>query len=165
MDTAAVDAWDTFFAAQLGAAAALAGLIFVGLSLNLAKILAAPSLPNRALLSMLVLLGILLVASFMLMPGQSLATVGWEAAITGAFFVVFGTIIEVYTLVRLNVHNRAGFIGNMILLELAFIPYVIGGIMMIGGNAQGIVWISAGVMVAFVKALGDAWVLLVEINR
>ena len=31
--------WEAFYAAQLGAAAALGGLVFVGLSLNLKKIL------------------------------------------------------------------------------------------------------------------------------
>ena len=37
--------WEGFFAAQVGASAALAGLIFVGVSLNLAKVLDSPHLP------------------------------------------------------------------------------------------------------------------------
>ena len=41
LDAALAD-WQVFFAGQLGAGATLVGLLFVGLSLNLARILAAP---------------------------------------------------------------------------------------------------------------------------
>ena len=40
--------WSTFFAAQVGAGAALTGLVFVALSINLKQILAFPGLPSRA---------------------------------------------------------------------------------------------------------------------
>lgn len=42
--------WRGVFAARNGASAALRGLIFVGVSLNLDKIVAAPALARRALL-------------------------------------------------------------------------------------------------------------------
>jgi hypothetical protein len=38
--------WETFFAAQVGASAALAGLVFVALSINLKEILDLPGLPG-----------------------------------------------------------------------------------------------------------------------
>jgi hypothetical protein len=41
--------WENFFIAEVGASAALTGLIFVGVSINLARILSFPKLPNRAL--------------------------------------------------------------------------------------------------------------------
>lgn len=46
--TPTLAAWQPFFAAQLGAGAALLGLLFVGLSLNLSRILANPPLPLHA---------------------------------------------------------------------------------------------------------------------
>ena len=46
--------WDSFFAAQVGASAALAGLVFVGISINLTKIIASGYLPNRAQEALLV---------------------------------------------------------------------------------------------------------------
>src|SRR5262249_40130836 len=63
MHAATISDWTIFFTAQLGAAATLGGLVFVGLSLNLTKILSFPALPNRALLALGVLLGILVVSS------------------------------------------------------------------------------------------------------
>ena len=40
--------WADFFSAELGAAAALTGLVIVGISINIARILAEPGLPGRA---------------------------------------------------------------------------------------------------------------------
>ncbi|MFT3972977.1 MAG: hypothetical protein QM699_05890 [Amaricoccus sp.] len=67
-----------FFSAQFAAGAALLGLIFVGLSLNLTRILSEENLPRRAEISMVLLVLQLVVASIALIPGQSLALVGVE---------------------------------------------------------------------------------------
>ncbi|HTP91465.1 MAG TPA: hypothetical protein VMJ52_07010 [Xanthobacteraceae bacterium] len=48
--------WETFFAAQMAASATLAGLLFVGGSFNLTKILSSPALPDRALAGFYLLL-------------------------------------------------------------------------------------------------------------
>jgi hypothetical protein len=40
--------WNTLLAVQAGAAATLTGLVFVAVSINLAKIVAYPGLPSRA---------------------------------------------------------------------------------------------------------------------
>ena len=146
--------WEAFYAAQLGAAAALGGLVFVGLSLNLKKILSYAWLPGRALLALMVLMAILVISSFMLMPGQSLTALGLEIAAVGVllFFVV-------------NLQNRRPFIGNLVLLEIGILPFIVGGVLLLFGIESGFYWIAAGVIVSFIKAVIDAWVLLVEINR
>jgi hypothetical protein len=61
--------WENFFISEVGAAAALAGLLFVGVSINLTRILSLPRLPNRALLALVILLAILVVSSLLLVPG------------------------------------------------------------------------------------------------
>ena len=75
---AAVGAWGEFFVAQAGAAAVLAGLVFVGVSINLGKIVAIPSMPSRALEAMVLLVAILVQSSLMLVPEQSLTALGFE---------------------------------------------------------------------------------------
>ena len=52
-----MDQWVNFFFAEVGASAALTGLVFVGVSINLKRILSLPKLPNRALEAPVLLLG------------------------------------------------------------------------------------------------------------
>jgi|GEM_PF-5291833 len=51
-----MNGWEKFFIAKVGALAALLGLIFVGVSINLVRIISIPGLPNRALLAFIILL-------------------------------------------------------------------------------------------------------------
>ncbi len=62
--------WESFFVAEAGASAALAGLVFVGVSINLDKVLRAPGLPGRAGEALVVLLAVLITSSLLLVPGQ-----------------------------------------------------------------------------------------------
>ena len=165
MDTVAICDWAVFFTAQLGAAATLGGLIFVGLSLNLAKILSFPALPNRALFALGLLLGILVVSSLILIPGQSTELIGFEILVAGLLATAVAGSIEVRALRDIPLQNRKKFIGNMIFLGFALVPYVVGGALMLGGSLMGLYWVAAAVIISSIKAIGDAWVLLVEINR
>jgi modulator of FtsH protease len=165
MEPVSAGDWESFYTAQLGAAAALGGLVFVGLSLNLKKILSYPWLPGRALLALMVLMTILIISSFMLMPGQSLTLLGIEVAAVGFILFVVGTGMEVNALRRVTLQNRNAFIANLIVLELGVLPYVLGGVLLLLGDASGFYWIATGVIISFIKAVMDAWVLLVEINR
>ena len=36
---------------------------------------------------------------------------------------------------------------------------------LLAGNPAGLYWLAGGVIISFAKAVLDAWVLLVEINR
>jgi hypothetical protein len=75
--------WESFFVAEAGASAALAGLIFVGVSINLTRILALPRLPNRAFQALMLLLTVLVVSSLLLVSEQSLPLVSSEVLVTG----------------------------------------------------------------------------------
>jgi hypothetical protein len=92
--------WEAFFAAQLAAAATLAGLLFVGVSLNLTKILANPSLPGRALSGFYLLLANLIVASLMLMPDQPRAAIGGGLVLAGSdggfYWVAAAMVISLF---------------------------------------------------------------------
>jgi modulator of FtsH protease len=63
----------------LGASAALLGLLFVGVSINLTKILGSRDPADRSLLTMILLLIILIVSSLLLVPGQPLNWLGAES--------------------------------------------------------------------------------------
>jgi hypothetical protein len=163
--SAAMEAWEPFFTAQLGAAAALGGLVFVGLSLNLAKILSFPVLPNRALLALGLLLAILVVSSLLLIPDVPLPVLGVCTLLVGLVVGVFGTAIEIHVLRAVEIQYRTNFIGNLILFELSVLPYIVAGILLLRADLSALYWIAAAIVISFIKAVADAWVLLVEINR
>src|ERR1700710_93659 len=70
--------WTDLFVATAGASAALAGLVFVAVSINLERILAFRGLPERALETLLFLVSALLISVVALVPGQSHVALGVE---------------------------------------------------------------------------------------
>ena len=158
--------WAAFYTAQVGAAAALAGLLFVDISLNLNKILAAPFLPLRAFLALLLLIAILALSSLLLMPGLSQTVAGLGILVVGAVIWLAGTVIEwIGWRHRTPQQHVITFLFNVVLLEAATIPWLAGGTLVLYGASAGYYWLAGGIILAFIKAVGDAWVLLVEINR
>jgi hypothetical protein len=157
--------WEAFFAAQVAASATLAGLLFVGVSLNLAKILGNPSLPGRALAGFYLLLANLIVASLMLLPDQPPAVVGAEILVVG--LAVWGVItrLDVVAIRRSSPEYRRYFIRHFFLFQTAVIPYLVGAGMLLAEAHGALYWVGAGMVLSLFTASTEAWVLLVEINR
>jgi modulator of FtsH protease len=98
--------WDSFFVAQVGASAALAGLVFVGISLNQAKIMASAYLPNRAQEALVVLLVNLLLSSLFLTPGQSAVSLGAEVLAVGLIAWAVVLLLHVDSFRRMDAIHR-----------------------------------------------------------
>jgi len=73
--------------------------------------------------------------------------------------------MDVHVFRKTELQNRPQYILNMILLQVATLPYVIGSLIILLKSASGLYLVAVGVVASFVKAVMDAWVLLVEINR
>jgi modulator of FtsH protease len=157
--------WENFFIAEIGASAALAGLIFVGVSINLTRILSLPGLPNRALLALIYLLTILVVCSLLLVPGQAVMLVGIEVLVVGFIVWITATMLDVTILQKRDPHYRSQYMFNMVLTQFAVLPYVVAGIFVLTLGTDGLYWLVPAIVISFIKAILDAWVLLVEINR
>ncbi len=154
-----MDGWNDFYVAQVGASAALVGLLFVAVSINLERILSGPNLPDRALVALSLLLGILVMSSLMLMPDQAGAAIGVEA-------LVIGVVLASADLRLRPPGGDAKARINLILLGVAVLPYAVGGIIVLAGDLElGLYFIAASIVLSFLKAILDAWVLMVEINR
>jgi hypothetical protein len=162
---ATLDAWQPFFTAELGAAAALGGLLFVGLSLNLTKILSFPALALRALVALVLVLAVLVISSVALIPGQSERAFTAEVLVVAVVVWASVTVMDVHIFRSRGVQSVPQYAANMVVLQVAAAPYVIGGIMLLAGSVAGFYCVALAVIGSFVKAVIDAWVLLVEINR
>lgn len=77
--------WHDFFLATAGAAAVLAGPVFVGVSINLDTIMANPiyGLAGRALEALVLLVAVLIVTILLLVPEQGMVLAGVEVLAAG----------------------------------------------------------------------------------
>ena len=159
------ETWDSFFLGQLGAAAALAGLLFVAVSINVDRIVKVGGLADRAFEVLVTLLAILTMAGLLLIPQQSLAIMGVEVVVVATLAGVFGLGLGVRGVRRTEARHRLRFAIGLAMFAAALALCVAGGIVMLAGSALGLYWVAAGMCLGIVRAVTDAWVLLVEINR
>lgn len=160
-----MDDWKSFFGAEAAGAAALSGLLFVGLSLNLAKILSMPKLVDRARLAILLLLAVLVISSLQLVPDLTALASGIEILVAGLVVWTLASLLDARVYRGTDPAYRARHRLNQALTQAASLPYVVGGVVMLAVGPAGLYWVTASVVVSFCKAILDAWVLLVEINR
>jgi hypothetical protein len=159
MENDAIRAWHDFFVAQVGASAALTGLIFVAVSINLEKILKYAHLPTRALEALATLLCVLLICTCALAP-QSYRVLGGEVALIGALVWVVQTRALLST-------RRSGYetTVRVLLNQLPQVPFIVAGVLMMRSLPSGVYWILPGTLLALISSTYSAWVLLVEIQR
>ena len=155
--------WHEFFVAAVGASAALLGLLFVTISINLEQILKHRHLPGRAAGTLGTLLSVLVVCSFGLAPGQSNRTLGVEMLATGA--VVGTQAVWVSVGKRSQGDPLSWTLGSLSILLFPALAFQGGGCSLLAGSGGGFYWILAGTVLTFAAASLNAWVLLVEILR
>jgi modulator of FtsH protease len=154
--------WTDLFVATAGAAAALAGLLFVAISINLERIIGEAGLPERALEAVLLLIGVLVVAIVCLIPGQSQGVLGVE------LFLVTGVLaFAILRPIRGMPKDapRGWIISRWALRLTGTVPLLIGAISVMIGDGGGLYWVVAGIVFATLAGVANAWVLLIEILR
>lgn len=157
--------WSSFLSAQVSASAALTGLLFVAISINLSQIISSPLLTPRAAKALLTLVAVLLAASLCLVPGQSLTSLGWELICLGVVLCIPITVLQRGASRGNPYINRGEQILHWVLAEMSPIPLIVCGVSLLVLGGGGLYWLVASVIISFISALLDAWVLLIEIKR
>jgi hypothetical protein len=157
--------WGNFFVAQVSAAAALAGLVVVAVSINLARILSFPQLPRRAAESLVVLTGALMLASCGLIPGQPIRLFGAEVLAIGLVMVTVYLHGQVQSMPPIEGLARWKRPVRALVSAAATVPVIVGGILLVLGLDSGLYWTAVGVMVSLATGVWSAWILLIEIVR
>ena len=157
--------WNDLYMATAGASAALTGLIFVGISINLTKILSIPGLPERALISLVLLLNILIVSILFLVPGQTSNTQGVELTIISLLVWVMIFRFDVRIFQRKERSYRMQYIFNFLVNQVATILFILTGITLTTCYENSENFIVTAILLSIIKSVLDGWVLLVEINR
>jgi hypothetical protein len=155
--------WSNLFVAVAGASAALAGLLFVAVSVNVDRILTVKGLPERGLETIVLLLGVLLVSIVGLIPGQSEVALGLELLVLGLALGAF--IGRLPTISQAAEVPSSWIFARWAMRALAIVPFILGGLTVLAEAGGGLYWVVAGIAFAIVGAVANAWVLLVEILR
>ncbi|WBB70065.1 hypothetical protein [Micromonospora sp. WMMD812] len=160
-----VASWEGFALALVGAAAVLAGLVFVAVSINIDRILAIRGLPGRAGESVILFLAVLCECAFVLIPNQPVSALGLELLVAGLLVWAVGVAIAVPGLRGPTRQPASWRLTRLIGVHLATVPAALAGASLLGWLPGGLYWLAGAVLTALVVATGNAWVLLVEVVR
>lgn len=111
-------------------------------------------------------MAVLIESSLLLVPGQPVALHGAAALLVG---LVMGAITAavnraVFREAALRPYRRR-YVAHVVLSQLAMVAFVADGVAMLLRGAGGVYVVVPGIIVCYVAALIDAWILLIEINR
>jgi modulator of FtsH protease len=162
--------WESFALAHVGASAALLGLVFVGVSINLRDIIGSGVLVHRAGEAVILLGWVLATATVVLIPGQGRGALSAELIVLGVALFVIVLLLQRDAVVQHVDPGRPGpprgSVGLRRVLGLGS-AVVIGivGISLAAELGGGLYWWPVAVLVAYLGALTNAWILLIEILR
>jgi hypothetical protein len=163
---AAYDAsqWTDLFVAAAGASAALAGLVFVAVSINVDRILRLEGVPDRARATVALLVVVVIVSIIGLIPGQDRVALGAELLGLG--------IVSSMGIWRLTLQSlprgpapRSWIVSRLLVGATGTLPFIVAGASLLAEAGGGLYWVAAGIVFAIAGGVANAWVLLIEILR
>ena len=166
MDAYSAAAWTAAFAAIAGSSAALTGLLFVAISINLTQILKVTGLVARAIEVVVLLAAVLVLSTLLLMPAMTSAALGVEVLSITVVAETFVTWIQIRS--ARSVATLVGpfnFAFRVFGGQVGLILLLVGGVSLLAQSGGGLYWVVPGMAFAMVSAIIGAWVLLVEILR
>ena len=161
-----LEGWSEFFVAAAGAAAALAGLIIVAMSVSIDDLVKIPGMTSRAATAIAMLVLVTAVSLAGLIPSQGDQAFGIEVLVLSLIGMVFA-LQSLWVLVRHSTSSRrlVESLVKAVVSMLPFIAFVVGAVLVIGDTPGGVHLIAFGSITAFMAAVIAAWVMLVEIRR
>jgi hypothetical protein len=157
-----LDRWDNFFVMVGSGAAALAGLIFVAMSINPEVIIRNTTHKNRSINMLSGFTAVFMACSFAFIGNQDLRALGFEwLALWLIATVIFVrgyavAIREGASFIGLNVPRLGG--GT-----LCYLAEVIAAIFLILGYTAGLYIAAIGTVVLFAFLISGAWLLIIGV--
>jgi hypothetical protein len=157
--------WQTFFSVEAECAATLTGLVFVAVSINIAKILSFPGLPGRAAESISQFLQVFFLCTATLIPQQSAGPLAAE--IFGIALLCWALQLTSqikYARARTG-HPKWWLVSRILQTQLGSVPLFLAAICLITGSSAAFYWLVPGFFFSFFAGVLNAWILLIEIHR
>lgn len=161
-----IESWSELMVAVVGAMAALAGLFFVALSINVDEIVRLRKLPGRPAATVAMLVILLLAGILALIPGQAIWLLGAELAALGLGVTIFSAIAmrpREDDDPKLNSFKYR--IQPLLIMLVPCALLVIAGVSLAAEAGGGLYWLAATFVTGTFACMTNAWVLLVEIKR
>jgi hypothetical protein len=162
----AIQSWHAFYSIAGQGAAALAGLLFVGLALHLRLVVSRPDVRSLARVTLSSFGAILVLALFMTTPGQDAASTGWDIIGVGAVAVILIAPSLISGLrSRQHTFNVWVLLLRFGLIALGFVGIIIGGTLMVAGDFRAALdWANSATIVVLVIGLRNSWDVLVTVG-
>jgi hypothetical protein len=158
--------WTDFLVAAAGAAAALAGLVVVAVSVNIERILQHKHLPARAAAAIGSLV-LALVTTLVCLAPQSKLALGLEVLGFGVITWALHLHAARTSIAADRANHRPKYeaILEVARGQIQVLPFIVGGMLFTLDLGAPIYFLLAGVIAAVVLSMFETWVLLVEILR
>ena len=162
LDAYRPDQWHDFFVMVGGSAAALTGLVFVALSLNVTVVTEDATHRYRAIDTLSGMIGVFVLCALVLMGGQDHRAVGLE------WFVVAAISLAVY----LNGHAQAVRLGGSsmtrlrasrtVVLGVLYLIQLVGAALLVAEHVAGLYVAAVALVTALAFMVSGAWLLIVD---
>jgi len=158
-----IDGWDNFFVMVGGGAAALAGLVFIAMSINLSIITRDATHKNRAIATMTGFTAVFMVCALALIGKQNSRWIGTEWLVVSLVPMI--TYIREYRLAKKKGRSSVGLsIGRFIAGTSCYAAQIVGSIFLLCGYLAGLYVASAAMVLSFAFFISAAWLLITGAN-
>jgi hypothetical protein len=158
------DQWNNFFVMVGSGAAALAGLVFVAMSINPSAIIRNTTHRNRAINMLTGFTAVFMACSFALMGNQSLGALGLEWF--ALWLIATGIFIRGYVrALRAGASSIGLTLSRLAGGTICYLAEIIGAILLIIGRSAGLYLAAIATVVLFGFLISGAWLLIIGIHE
>jgi hypothetical protein len=159
-----IDRWQNFFVMVGGGAAALAGLVFIAMSINLSIITRDATHKNRAIATLTGFTAVFMVCAFALIGNQSYQWIGVEWFVVSLVPTI--TYISVYIRATKVGRSSVGLsIRRFIVGTTCYVAQLIGSVLLISGYVAGLYLAAAAMVLSFAFFISGAWLLITGVQE
>lgn len=156
------DQWNNFFFMVGGGAAALAGLVFIAMSINISTITRDSTHRGRAIATLTGFTAVFMVCAFALLGNQNYKWFGVEWLVISLVPMI--TYIRVYIRARKIGKSSVGLsIGRFSQGVACYLAQAIGSILLISGYLAGLYIAAVAMVLSFAFFISGAWLLIIGV--
>jgi hypothetical protein len=156
--------WNDFFLMVGGGAAALTGLVFVAISINLEIITRDIMHKSRAVGTLAGFAAVFMICAFVLIGGQSYKAIGVEWLL-GSTFAAYFYYRGIVRSVKKGVTLKKMPLRRLVLATISYLGQIVGSIIFIFGHTVGLYIASLAMVVLFASLISGAWLLIIGIHN